>query len=96
MPERNTSIPDNVMHDAVSAVLSVRLDGDETEQSTLEIVIDGSQPTRMEDLGVDSLIVSEIIVELEERLDVLLELNPNATPETFGELRAALQPVGES
>lgn len=50
---------------------------------------------RMQDFGVDSLFMAEIIVVLEQRLNMLLELTTGTRLATFGDLRAALSPVGQ-
>ncbi|MCX0246597.1 phosphopantetheine-binding protein [Streptomyces drozdowiczii] len=82
------------MREAVSAVLAVRLPDGEDEAP--EFTVGGPQSTRLESIGVDSLLIAEIIVELEERLEVLLELRSGTRLETLAELHSSLTPVGPS
>jgi acyl carrier protein len=49
--------------------------------------------TRLADLEVDSLVVAELIVELEDETDTLLDLIPVARLNTFGDLCEALRPL---
>ncbi|WUS99728.1 acyl carrier protein [Streptomyces sp. NBC_00708] len=88
------AIPEQVMREAVSAVLAVRLpDG---ENHVPDFTVGGPRSTPLESIGVDSLLIAEIIVELEERLDVLLELRSGTRLETLAELYSALAPAGPS
>jgi acyl carrier protein len=49
--------------------------------------------SKLDDLGVDSMLLAEFIVELEERLCVLLELRPDGRLVTVADLGRALHLV---
>ncbi|WP_406455761.1 phosphopantetheine-binding protein [Streptomyces sp. NBC_00876] len=88
------SIPEETMRDAVSAVLAVRLPGGESHVP--DFTVSGPQSTQLESVGVDSLLIAEVIVELEERLETLLELRSGTRLETFADLHSALTPASPS
>ncbi|MFD7708860.1 acyl carrier protein [Streptomyces sp. NPDC059786] len=94
-PVRPTSVPptlpENVMREAVSAVLAVHLPQEESGIPPFDLV--GPQSTNLESMGLDSLLIAEIIVELEERLGTLLELRSGTRLETLADLWAALGPA---
>jgi acyl carrier protein len=49
--------------------------------------------TRTEDLGLDSLLIAELIVELEQESETMLDLAPVDRMDTLGDLCRALRPV---
>ena len=49
--------------------------------------------TRLDDLEWDSLVLAELIVQLEEESNTLLDLLPTNRLETLGDFCRALQPV---
>jgi acyl carrier protein len=49
--------------------------------------------SRLDELGIDSLIMAELIVELEDQLSVLLEIRPDGQLNTVADLRNIVQPV---
>lgn len=48
---------------------------------------------RIDDLGVDSLVLAELIVAIEDELGSMLELGENFQFVTLGDLCQALQPM---
>lgn len=52
--------------------------------------------TRMRDFGFDSLLIAELIVELEHEAGTLMDLAPVNRMDTFGDLCRALRPVPSS
>ncbi|MFB7667289.1 phosphopantetheine-binding protein [Kitasatospora sp. NPDC056138] len=58
--------------------------------------VDFNIDTRLDDLDLDSLLIAEVIVELEEELDVLLDLHISESLLTLGDLARALRPVRSS
>ncbi|WP_369199229.1 hypothetical protein [Streptomyces sp. PU-14G] len=91
-------IPEDAMREAVRSVLELRAqNGEGSGNGAPEAVgLERLDTCRMADFGVDSLLIAEIVVGLEERLDTLLEITSGTDLETFGELRSALRPTGES
>ena len=89
-------VPEDALREVVSEVLALRapqeLSGGPCDEAPL-VLAGGPDATRMESVGVDSLLIAEIIVELEQRLDTLLELHSGTRLETFADLRAALRPA---
>lgn len=91
-------VPEDIFGDIVRYVLASRAPDERTdgpsEMST--VVIGGPDSTRLDVIGVDSLLIAEIIVELEERLNTLLELDHGTRLQTFADLLAALRPTSPS
>jgi acyl carrier protein len=76
---------------------------EEAMRSVLERVLDDAGNARLEqysfdstleEVGLDSLLIAGVIVELEEELDVLLDLQATERLVTLGDLCRALRPVG--
>ncbi|WP_055587023.1 phosphopantetheine-binding protein [Streptacidiphilus griseoplanus] len=78
---------------------------EEAMRSVLGRVLDDADNARpvqysfdstLEEVGLDSLLIAGVIVELEEELDVLLDLQATERLVTLGDLCRALRPVGSS
>lgn len=80
-------ISDEVICDVVSTVLALR-HGEPANSPTIDLV--NWTGLRLDAIGADSLAIAEIVVELEQRLGVLLELHIRTGLDTLGQLRDAL------
>lgn len=81
----DTSVPVEALCRTARRTLAVEAVGD---------TADLGPDSRLDELGVDSLALAEIMVELEEDLSVLLELRPDARLETIRDLSRALHVIG--
>jgi acyl carrier protein len=88
---------ENVMHGAEVMITLQAL-----KEAMSRVYIDDSSydggcgfDTKFEDIGMDSLQLAELIVELEEALGKELELVADDQLETLGDLCRALRAVGE-
>jgi acyl carrier protein len=94
VPKSSTMISNDIMNEAVHAVLDVhQTEAESADGSLPELSVTGPDSASLQSLGVDSMLVAEIIVELEQRLGTLLELTAEDGIETFEDLRAALRPA---
>ncbi|QMU78284.1 hypothetical protein GXW83_23840 [Streptacidiphilus sp. PB12-B1b] len=86
--ERSIAIQNDVISEdsicrAVRRALADRADSDDSY----------NLDTRIDDLDLDSLLIAEVIVELEEELNILLDLRMTERMTTLGDLARALHQV---
>jgi acyl carrier protein len=92
-PRVDPFVPEEMMREVVEIVLEVQTDPT-TERGILGVAADHDlSGYRLEDLGLNSLLMAEVIVEVEQRLDTLLELVVETPLQTLADLRQALRPV---